>query len=212
MSTRYAVLLRGVNVGGVTVRSADLRAALEEAGFGEVRTVLASGNALVSQGALDYDSRSGAASGAASDEADDAAGAGDVRSRAESALLARFDREVRVVVRSQTRLTAIAAACPYPADSETHHAYVVLLGDPDEAGEAFATVTAAVAASTEASADASTLTSVDEAVAAGDGVVYWWCPRGSSLTTPVSKAVDRLSRTTLTTTRNLRTLARLTSG
>lgn len=201
MSTRYAVLLRGVNVGGVTVRSADLRAGLEEAGFDDVRTVLASGNALVS--ADDEDRRGTDSQGA---------GPADVRSRAEAALLARFDREVRVVVRSQTELSAIVGACPYPADSETHHAYVVLLGDPDEAGAAWPAVSAAVAASSEGSSDTSTAEPVDETVTSGDGVLYWWCPRGSSLTTPVSKAVDKLSRTTLTTTRNIRTLARLTSG
>ena len=38
-------LLRGVNVGGVTIRTADLRAAVpRHLGFDEVRTVLASGN------------------------------------------------------------------------------------------------------------------------------------------------------------------------
>jgi len=45
--TRVVLLLRGVNVGGVTVRSADLRTLLADAGLGEVRTVLASGNAIV---------------------------------------------------------------------------------------------------------------------------------------------------------------------
>ena len=44
---RVVLLLRGVNVGGVTVRSVDLRALLADAGLGEVRTVLASGNAIV---------------------------------------------------------------------------------------------------------------------------------------------------------------------
>lgn len=199
MSTRYAVLLRGVNVGGVTVRSADLRAVLEEVGFDDVRTVLASGNALVS--ADDADSSGLDPVGA---------GTADVRSRAEAALLARFDREVRVVVRSQTELSAIVGACPYATDSETHHAYVVLLGDPDEAGAAWPVVS--VAATSDGSSGTSTAEPVDEAVTSGDGVLYWWCPRGSSLTTPVSKAVEKLSRTTLTTTRNIRTLARLTSG
>src|SRR3546814_15419777 len=43
--TEWVVLLRGVNVGGITVRSTDLRETLEALGLGEVRTVLASGNA-----------------------------------------------------------------------------------------------------------------------------------------------------------------------
>lgn len=205
MSSRWAVLLRGVNVGGVTVRSADLRAALEEAGFHDVRTVLASGNALVTVGGDGDDT------GADAPPADELDGA-EVRARAEAALLARFDREVRVVVRPQAALTAVVDACPYAADSETHHAYVVLLGDPDGTDPAFETVAAAVPPPGVPAPGAATAGAVDEAVAVGDGVLYWWCPRGSSLSTPVSKAVERLSRTSLTTTRNLRTLARLTHG
>ncbi|EOM76057.1 DUF1697 domain-containing protein [Rhodococcus rhodnii] len=43
----YVALLRGVNVGGVTLRSADLRATFSATlGFGGVRPVLASGNVV----------------------------------------------------------------------------------------------------------------------------------------------------------------------
>jgi uncharacterized protein (DUF1697 family) len=192
VSSRYAVLLRGVNVGGVTVRSADLRAALEGAGFSRVRTVLASGNALVSVEDGDADPVDSGGSPVTSTG---------VRARAEAALLERYGREVRVVVRSQEGLAALVEACPYPVDSPTHHAYAVM---PADSTEAVAMHRAMAAAAADGGAE--------EAIAAGDGVVYWRCPRGSSLATPVSKAVERLSRTTLTTTRNLRTLARLTSG
>ncbi|HWI30357.1 MAG TPA: DUF1697 domain-containing protein [Microbacterium sp.] len=44
--TEWVALLRGVNVGGITVRSADLRALFESSGFTDVRTVLASGNVV----------------------------------------------------------------------------------------------------------------------------------------------------------------------
>jgi uncharacterized protein (DUF1697 family) len=44
---RWVALLRGVNVGGVRIRMAELASALTEAGFGEVHTVLASGNVLL---------------------------------------------------------------------------------------------------------------------------------------------------------------------
>ena len=44
--TRYIALLRGVNVGGVTVKSADLAEVFRDLGFTEVRTVLASGNVV----------------------------------------------------------------------------------------------------------------------------------------------------------------------
>lgn len=45
--TKYAALLRGVNVGGITMKMADVRDALETAGFAGVTTVLASGNVLL---------------------------------------------------------------------------------------------------------------------------------------------------------------------
>ena len=44
--TRYAAFLRGVNLGKRTVKSAELRAAFEELGFSDVKTLLASGNVL----------------------------------------------------------------------------------------------------------------------------------------------------------------------
>ncbi|MCS5722305.1 DUF1697 domain-containing protein [Herbiconiux sp. CPCC 203407] len=45
---KYAALLRGVNVGGITVTSADLAELFRSLGFSEVKTVLASGNVLFS--------------------------------------------------------------------------------------------------------------------------------------------------------------------
>ncbi len=45
--TRYAAFLRGVNVGGVNLKMADVAKAFEEAGFTNVRTILASGNVIL---------------------------------------------------------------------------------------------------------------------------------------------------------------------
>ncbi|MGO7983379.1 DUF1697 domain-containing protein, partial [Rhizobium johnstonii] len=42
--TRWIALLRGVNVNGRTIKSADLSALFGDLGFENVRTVLASGN------------------------------------------------------------------------------------------------------------------------------------------------------------------------
>ena len=45
--TRYAALMRGVNVGTTKrIAMADLRAAFEAEGFGNVRTLLQSGNVV----------------------------------------------------------------------------------------------------------------------------------------------------------------------
>ena len=43
--TRYAAFLRGVNVGGVNLKMAEVAAALENAGFGGIKTILATGRA-----------------------------------------------------------------------------------------------------------------------------------------------------------------------
>ena len=184
MSERVAVLLRGVNVGGVTLRSADLRACLSDAGFADVRTVLASGNALVT---TDGDVTA-------------------VADRVQRALLDRYEREIRVITRTQADLGAITADCPYASDSSSHHAYVVFFADDAAARDGFTALSGAL---TEARA---TNDSLDESLALGDGVVYWWCPRGSTLSTPVSKASEKTAKATLTTTRNLRTVLKLISG
>ncbi len=86
------------------MKSADLKSSLTAAGFTDVRTVLASGNALVTS------------------ERD----AQDVKISAEQALRSRFDREIPVIVRSQTQVAELVAHSPYDADSDSHHAYVVL--------------------------------------------------------------------------------------
>ena len=45
---RHVALLRGVNVGGVKLAMADLRAVLSSLGYAEVSTYIQSGNALFS--------------------------------------------------------------------------------------------------------------------------------------------------------------------
>lgn len=178
--TRWVGLLRGVNVGGVKVLSADLRATVATAGFERVRTVLASGNVLF-----------------------DAAGSeSEIAERVMAALEERYERAVPTIVRSQAQIAADVAACPYPADSDTHHAYLVYAVDEAGADDLYE---AAAAALTQGANDG-------EAVSSGNRLVYWWCPRGSTLSTPVSAASARVARRVLTTTRNARTMAKLASG
>lgn len=186
---RWAILLRGVNVGGVTVKSADLREVLEQAGFRDVRTVLASGNALVST------------SGAVSES--------EVIRRAEDALTGRYERPIRVLARTQADLAHLVEACPYSPDSETHHAYLVFCATQAQTEEAASVADQVV---TQLSAAGHHLDG--EQVTRGDRVVYWWCPRGSTLDSVVSKAWERAPRRAdaVTTTRNLRTVLRLTAG
>lgn len=106
--TRYAVFLRGVNVGGVNLKMADVAAALTGAGFAEVRTVLASGNVLL-------------------DSPDNAAA---VRAAAETALRERFDYAAHLLVYDIGTARAVVAAYPFDPDVPGHHSYVTFVADP----------------------------------------------------------------------------------
>jgi uncharacterized protein (DUF1697 family) len=44
--TKYVAFLRGINVGGRIIKMADLRICLEKAGFGDVKTILQTGNVI----------------------------------------------------------------------------------------------------------------------------------------------------------------------
>jgi uncharacterized protein (DUF1697 family) len=108
--SRYAVLLRGVNVGGHgKLAMADFRAALEAAGYTEVATYLNSGNATLS-----------------------AAGRTTVATvaRAVAAELGKVaDKPPGVLVRSHAQLARVVAGNPYPDDDPKW--LHVLFCDPD---------------------------------------------------------------------------------
>ncbi|MEO3757706.1 DUF1697 domain-containing protein [Mycobacterium sp. B14F4] len=105
--TRYAAFLRGVNVGGVNLKMAEVAKALESAGFTSVRTVLASGNVLL-------DSR---------------AGVDAVRRKAEQALRDAFGYEAWVLAYPIDAVAAISAAYPFEREVEGHHSYVTFVTD-----------------------------------------------------------------------------------
>jgi len=106
--TRYAAFLRGVNVGGINIKMADLARVLTDTGFDNVRTILASGNALL-------------------DSASDADG---VRETAERALREAFGYEAWVLVYDVEQLAQISAAYPFEREVENHHSYVTFVSDP----------------------------------------------------------------------------------
>ncbi|MGB6205357.1 DUF1697 domain-containing protein [Mycobacterium sp.] len=107
--TRYAAFLRGVNVGGINLKMADVADALTEAGFGQVRTVLATGNILL-------ESRSGA----------DA-----VRAMAESALRQRFGYDAWVLVYPVETVQTIVDGYPFEAERDGYQSYVTFVSDAD---------------------------------------------------------------------------------
>lgn len=103
----YAVFLRGINVGGINIKMADLRAALKTCGFTDAKTLLASGNVVLSS-TLD---------------------AAAVKQECEKCLRAAFGYEAWVVVLDAGRVAQLVEGCPYPDDDRSTHTYVTLSSD-----------------------------------------------------------------------------------
>jgi uncharacterized protein (DUF1697 family) len=116
----FAVLLRAVNVGpGLRVTSADLLGAADDAGLGAARTLLNSGNLVVTTGT----------SGATTPD--------DVARLVQDRLTDRLGQDVAAVGLSAERLEEIARANPFSAAARDHPAQLqvhVPFGDLDEAG------------------------------------------------------------------------------
>ncbi|MRG58578.1 DUF1697 domain-containing protein [Agromyces sp. CFH 90414] len=110
MSTCIA-LLRGVNVGGITVKSADLRDLFVDLGFEGVRTVLATGNVVFE----------------ASDR--DAADASALKSRIERALGERFGYDAWIVLSTVDHVARVIDAFPFDADDATRQPWVIFGSD-----------------------------------------------------------------------------------
>lgn len=107
--TRYAGFLRGVNVGGVNLKMAEVAKAFEDAGFTNVKTILASGNVLL-------DSRSGV----------DA-----VRKKAENALRDAFGYDAWVLAYDLKTVQKISEAFPFEREVDGYHSYVTFVTDSD---------------------------------------------------------------------------------
>ncbi|MGH3704477.1 MAG: DUF1697 domain-containing protein [Agromyces sp.] len=105
----YIALLRGVNVGGITVKSADLRELFEGLGFGEVRTVLASGNVVFESSAKE------------SHEA--------LKVRIEQGLRGRFDYDAWIVLVTRDELARAIDGFPFDADDERRQPWVIFASD-----------------------------------------------------------------------------------
>jgi uncharacterized protein (DUF1697 family) len=105
--TRYALFLRGVNVGGVNLKMAAVADALEAAGFTAVKTVLASGNVLLDSGASVQT----------------------VRAKSEAALRKEFGYDAWVLAYDLEAVSAISAAYPFEREVEGRHSYVTFVTD-----------------------------------------------------------------------------------
>lgn len=113
---RYVALFGSVNVGGNRLTMADLRWAFEREGFGEVETVVASGNVL-----FDFDERP----------------TGGLEELFAHMMAERFDIDSFVAVRSAAEVAAALAESPFAADGAPNLVHVHFLGG-QPSGEAFA--------------------------------------------------------------------------
>jgi uncharacterized protein (DUF1697 family) len=170
--TRYAAFLRGVNVGGVNLKMADVSAAFADLGFATVRTILASGNVTL--------------------ESPDGADA--VRAKAETALRQRFGYDAWVLVYGIDTVRSIVDAYPFEPEVDGHHSYVTFVTDTDVLDEL---------------GELAGETGADEKIARGAGVIYWQVPKSSTLDSTIGKTMGKKRYKSSTTTRNLRTLAKV---
>ncbi len=114
--TQFVALLRGVNVGGINIKMADVRQVFENLGLSSVRTVLASGNVLF--------------------ESDQAAP--ELKPVIERALGAQFGYEAWVHVLEVTSIRSLIEAYPFDAEKEGWHPYVIFAPDADVSAELLA--------------------------------------------------------------------------
>ncbi|OBK93045.1 pyridoxamine 5-phosphate oxidase [Mycobacterium sp. 1245499.0] len=105
--TQYAAFLRGVNVGGVNLKMAEVAAALTDAGFTQVRTILATGNVLL----------------------ESTAGVSSVRKKAEAALRDRFGYDAWVLAYDIDTVRALVDAFPFEREVDGYQSYVTFVAD-----------------------------------------------------------------------------------
>ena len=107
--TRYVAFLRGVNVGGVNLKMADVADALTEVGFSDVTTVLASGNVLMTSDAK----------------------VDGVRKKAEKALRDTFGYDAWVLAYDIQTVRAVSERFPFEREVDGHHSYVTFVTAAD---------------------------------------------------------------------------------
>lgn len=115
-----------------------------------------------------------------------------VRTGAETALRERFGYDAWVLVYDVDAVRAIVDAYPFEPERDGQHSYVTLVRDSQVLDEL-----------------AALAPGPDEKIARGDGVIYWQVPRGRTLDSTIGKTTGKRRYKSSTTTRNLRTLARV---
>ncbi len=179
--TRYVAFLRGLNVGGHTVKMDQLRTCFEALGFSEVSTFIASGNVIFSTDGTDETADTDVAF---------------IESRIERALKEALGYEVATFLRTDAEVAQIARHPPPPnvAAREGDTNYVLFLKGPVDA----ATRRRILALSN------------DEDVLHVHERELYWLRRGSLLDTTIpDREFNKALSGVLTTNRNINTVRRL---
>lgn len=105
--SRHIALLRGINVGGRTVKMADLRECFEEMGFEDVSTLLQTGNVTFEA--------TGKVAG--------------LKTKIQKGLSDRFGYDAKVQVLKRAQLTKIIDGYPFGSAGDSQHDYVIFMED-----------------------------------------------------------------------------------
>ncbi len=180
--TVWIALLRGVNVGGVTIRSADLADLFRSLDVEGVRTVLASGNVRF-------------------ETADGASARATLKRRIEGALRERFGYDAWIVLITAGELAKAIDRFPFDADDGSRQPWVGFCSD----GDAAKVLADAAASAEDREADPTAFVKVSPHLS----VAYWNPVKGTTTDTAFAKVLAKPRYKATTTNRNLRTLAKL---
>jgi uncharacterized protein (DUF1697 family) len=178
--TQYAAFLRGVNVGGVNLKMAEVATALTDAGLAEVRTILATGNVRL----------------------ESAKGADTVRATAQKALRQQFGYDAWVLVYPIKKLQSIVDGYPFEPEVDGYQSYVTFVSDTDVLSELAGLTNAGP--SKKANDDEKI-----ERGSKSTGVIYWQVAKNHTLDSTIGKTMGKKKYKSSTTTRNLRTLVKV---
>ncbi|KRE23624.1 DUF1697 domain-containing protein [Agromyces sp. Soil535] len=107
--TDFIALLRGVNVGGITIRSPELRELFDGLGFDDVRTVLASGNVTFASAKRESDAA--------------------LKGRIERALRDRFGYDAWIILVTREELERAVEGFPFDADDASRQPWVIFASE-----------------------------------------------------------------------------------
>ncbi len=114
--------------------------------------------------------------------------------KAEALLEKTFHYPAKVITIAPEHLKKIMEANPFLVADPNFHRYIVFLKNGFEK-----TITKEFRPAKE----------VEEKISAGDGVIYWMVPKGSTLDSPFGKYIAKIAAKEFQTTRNVNTLEKI---